>query len=92
MTFVITENIVSNREEYLKLARAFAEDGRNDKGCHGMEVYLDPEKTDTVVFVSTWDAKEDFLGHVHGPSFAKHIPGMAKYYVSGSDRVLVDGL
>ena len=88
MTLVITENIVSNREEYLKLARAFAEDGRNDKGCHGMEVYLDPEKTDTVVFVSTWDAKD----LVQGPSFAKHIPGMAPYYVSGSDRVLVDGI
>lgn len=88
MTLVITDNIVKDKEAYLPLAKAFAEDGRNDKGCHEMHVYDNPETTDHVVFVSKWDSKEAFLASVGGPAFSKHIPGMAPYYVSGTDTFL----
>ena len=88
MTLVITENTVKERNTYLKLAKVFIEDAKNDKGCHGMEVYRNPEKPDCVVFTSKWDSKEDFLAHVQGSSFAKHIPGMGPYYVSGTDTFL----
>lgn len=88
MTLVITDNRVKDRDAYLPLAKAFAEDGSKDKGCHEMNVYADLEAADRVVFVSKWDSKEDFLAHVQGDSFAKHIPGMGKYYVSGKDTFL----
>lgn len=89
MTTVITDNTVKERETYLPLAKAFAADAtQNDKGCHGMEVLVDPEKEDRVVFISKWDSKEDFLAHVQGATFAKHIPGMGPYYVSGTDTFL----
>lgn len=88
MTLVITDNRVKDREEYLPLAKAFAEDGRKEKGCHEMTVCADPEVKDRVVFISKWDSKEDFLAHVQGPAFAKHIPGMGSYYVSGTDTFL----
>lgn len=88
MITVITDNRVTNRDDYLPLAKAFAEDGAKDKGCHGMQVFVDPEQADRVVFISQWDSKEDFLAHVQGPSFVKHIPGMGPYYVSGTDSFL----
>jgi quinol monooxygenase YgiN len=88
MTLVITDNRVKDREAYLPLAKAFAKDGAHDKGCHGMTVYMDPEISDRVVFVSKWDSKDDFLAHVQGSSFAKHIPGMGPYYISGTDTFL----
>lgn len=88
MTLVITDNIVKDRDAYLPLAKAFAEDGKTEKGCHEMMVYADPLKKDRVVFVSKWDSKEDFLAHVGGPAFTKHIPGMGPYYVSGTDTYL----
>ena len=53
-----------------------------------MEVLVDPEKADRIVFISKWDSKEDFLAHVQGSTFAKHIPGMGPYYVSGTDTFL----
>lgn len=88
MTLVITDNKVKDREAYLSLATAFAEDGARDKGCYEMQVYADPEVNDRVVFVSKWESKEDFLAHVQGPAFAKHIPGMGPYYISGVDTFL----
>lgn len=88
MTLVITDNRVSDKEAYLPLAKAFAEDGQHDKGCHEMHVYDDPEVADRVVIVSKWDSKEDFLASVGGPAFNKHIPGMEPYYVSGTDTFL----
>lgn len=87
MVVVITKNLVKEREKYLSLAKAFVEDARTDKGCHDMEVCMDSEKEDEVVFISKWESKDDFLNHVHGPSFAKHIPGMSVYYVSGTDEI-----
>ena len=88
MIIVITDNRVKDREAYLPLAKAFAEDGSHDKGCHGMQAFTDPEQADRVVFLSRWDSREDFLAHVQGPSFAKHIPGMGPYYISGTDTFL----
>ena len=88
MVTVITDNRVKDREAYLPLAKAFAADAAHDRGCHSMKVLLDPEQADRVVFISEWDKKEDFLAHVQGPSFAKHIPGMGPYYVSGTDTFL----
>ena len=88
MIIVITDNRVKDREAYLPLAKAFAEDGSHDKGCHGMQVFTDPEQADRVVFLSRWDSREDFLAHVQGTSFAKHIPGMGPYYISGTDTFL----
>lgn len=88
MILVITENTVKDRDTYLKLAKAFAEDAKNDKGCHGMEVYINLEKEDCVIFASKWDSKEAFQAHVGGESFSKHIPGMSLYYVSGTDSFL----
>ena len=84
----MTDNKVKNRAEYLPLAKAFAKDAVHDKGCHGMEVYIDQEQKDRVVFISEWETKEDFLAHVQGPAFAKHIPGMGAYYISGKDIFL----
>ena len=88
MVLVITDNRVKDRDAYLPLAKAFAADGANDKGCHEMNVYVDPGVENRVVFVSKWDAKEDVLAHMQGESFAKHIPGMAPYYESGKDTFL----
>ena len=65
MVLVITDNRVKDRDAYLPLAKAFAADGANDKGCHEMNVYVDPGVENRVVFVSKWDAKEDFLAHMH---------------------------
>lgn len=88
MTVVITENIVKERDTYLGLAKAFIEDAKEDKGCHSMEICINPEKPDCVIFISKWDAKEDFLAHVGGASFEKHIPDMGPYYISGTDTIL----
>ncbi len=88
MTIVITDNCVNDTAAYLPLAKAFVEDAGNDKGCHGMKICTDPERPDHVVFLSRWDSREDFMAHVQGPSFAKHIPGMSPYYVSGTDTFL----
>lgn len=88
MVLVITDNRVNDREAYLPLAKAFAADAANDRGCHGMEVCVDPEIKDRVVFLSRWETKADFEAHVQGKSFAKHIPGMGPYYISGTDTFL----
>lgn len=88
MVAVITDNRVNNREEYLPLAKQFAEAAKTDKGCRQMEVYVDPDDGERVVFLSKWDKKEDFLEHTKGAAFQKHIPGMASYYVSGTDTFL----
>ena len=89
MTTVITTNIVTDRDAYLPLAKAFAEDAAaHDKGCHGMKVLVNPEAQDEVTFVSHWYSHEDFLAHVQGDTFKKHIPGMGAYYVSGTDTFL----
>lgn len=89
MTTVFTTNVVTDRDAYLPLAKAFAEDViANDKGCHGMQVFVNPETKDEVTFVSQWDSQEDFLAHVQGETFAKHIPAMGPYYVSGTDTFL----
>lgn len=89
MTTVFTTNVVTDRDAYLPLAKAFAEDViANDKGCHGMKVLVNPEAQDEVTFVSHWDSQEDFLAHVQGDTFKKHIPGMGAYYVSGTDTFL----
>lgn len=58
------------------------------QGCHGMKVLVNPEAQDEVTFVSQWDSQEDFLAHVQGDTFKKHIPGMGAYYVSGTDMFL----
>lgn len=89
MTTVITANKIKNRDAYLPLAKAFAADtAANDKGCHGMEVLVNPKSNDEVTFISRWDSQEDFLAHVQGETFAKHIPAMGPYYVSGTDTFL----
>lgn len=88
MIVVITENTVKDRKKYLELAKEFVKDAKKDKGCQSMEVYISLENDDCVVFVSKWDLKKNFLEHVEGVSFAKHIPGMASYYVSGKDKFL----
>ena len=49
MTTVFTTNVVTDRDAYLPLAKAFAEDViANDKGCHGMQVFVNPEAKDEV--------------------------------------------
>ncbi len=88
MIAVITENKVRNREAYLPLAKAFAADAANDRGCLGMEVYIKPGEPDKVVFLSRWESKKDFQAHVEGPSFSRHIPGMGAYYIAGTDTFL----
>lgn len=88
MITVITDNRVKEREKYLPLAKAFIQDALQEKGCRGMEVFQDMESADRVVFISRWDAKADFEAHVQGNAFQKHIPGMAPYYVSGTDTFL----
>ena len=89
MITVVTSNKVKEREVYLPLAKAFAADAQaNDKGCHEMKVFVDTAADDAVTFISKWDSKEDFLAHVQGATFAKHIPAMGPYYVSGVDTFL----
>ena len=88
MILVITDNRVKDREAYMPLGKAFVKDTWSDYGCHSMELCADPDKADRVVFVSKWSSKEDFMAHVQGSTFAKHIPGMAPYYVSGTDTFL----
>lgn len=88
MTLVVTENIVKDRKIYLQLAKLFVEDTKYDKGCHGMDVYIDLQREYCVVFVSKWDSKKDFLSHIQGNTFAKHISGMSDYYISGIDTFL----
>lgn len=88
MTIVITDNRVKDVAAYLPLAKAFVEDAKHEKGCHGMTVCTDPEQEGRVVFLSRWDSREDFLAHVQGAAFAKHIPGMGPYYLSGTDTFL----
>ena len=88
MVLVITKNTVKDRDAYLPLAKAFASDASRDRGCLMMDVCVDPATVDEVVFVSKWEAKEDFQAHVQGESFQKHIPGMAPYYAAGTDTIL----
>jgi len=89
MVTVITDNRVRNRVEYLPLAKAFAEEtAASEKGCCSMEVLVDRDQEDRVVFLSTWEKREDFLASVGGEIFSKHIPGMGPYYVSGTDSFL----
>lgn len=88
MVLVITKNTVKDRDAYLPLAKAFASDASHDRGCLMMDVCVDPATVDEVVFVSKWEAKEDFQAHVQGGSFQKHIPGMAPYYAAGTDTIL----
>lgn len=86
MVTVITDNRVSNRAAYLPLAKAFAEDTiKEEKGCLGMEVLVDQDVEDRVVFLSRWEKREDFLASVGGTVFNRHIPGMGPYYISGTD-------
>lgn len=59
-----------------------------DIGCHEMNVCVDSEVKNRVVFVSKWDTKEDFLAHVQGETFAKHVSGMEQYYEFGTDTFL----
>ncbi len=87
MVLVITKNRVKDREGYLPLAKAFAADAAQDRGCRMMDVCVEPETEDEVVFVSKWEAKEDFQAHIQGEAFRKHIPGMAPYYESGTDTI-----
>lgn len=88
MILVITKNKVNDREGYLPLAKAFAADAAHDRGCRMMDVCVDAETEDEVVFVSKWEAKEDFQAHIQGEAFKKHIPGMAAYYMAGTDTIL----
>lgn len=88
MVAVIIDNTVNNVEAYLPLAKAFAEAGSKDKGCIEMKAYVNPEQKDHVFFVTKWESKEDFENHVKGPAFAKYIPQMGPYYVSGKDTIL----
>ena len=89
MVTVITDNRVNNREAYLPLAKAFAEEtAASEKGCFSMEVLIDQDQEDRVVFISAWEKREDFLASVGGAIFSKHIPGMGQYYVSGTDSFL----
>ena len=89
MITVINDNRVSDREKYLPLAKAFAEESAAvEKDCLGMEVYADLEQEDRVVYISRWETKEDFQATVGGAVFNKHIPVMAPYYVSGTDSFL----
>lgn len=88
MVLVITKNTVKDRDSYLPLAKAFTSDASHDRGCLMMDVCVDPATVDEVVFVSKWEAKEDFQAHVQGESFQKHIPGMTPYYVAGTDTIL----
>ena len=74
MVLVITKNTVKDRDAYLPLAKAFTSDASHDRGCLMMDVCVDPATVDEVVFVSKWEAKEDFQAHVQGESFQKHMP------------------
>ena len=88
MVLVMNDDQVNNREAYLPLAKAFVEDAKKDKGCIDMNIYVDPEDEGRVVYVSHWESKEDFLAHMQGPAFAKHIPGMGQYFISAKDTIL----
>ncbi|MDF2511543.1 MAG: Antibiotic biosynthesis monooxygenase [Herbinix sp.] len=88
MTLIITKNEVNNREAYLKLATAFAAEACHDKGCRDMRVFIDDKEGDYVTFVSLWDSKDDFSAHCQGETFAKYIPQLSPYYVSGTDTFL----
>lgn len=67
MVLVITKNTVKDRDAYLPLAKAFTSDASHDRGCLMMDVCVDPATVDEVVFVSKWEAKEDFQAHVFPP-------------------------
>lgn len=88
MTLVITKNIVKDRPNYLPLAKAFVTDARQDKGCLDMQIALSKEEEDSVTFLSHWNSPEDFTAHCSGETFAKHIPVMSSYYISGTDTIL----
>ena len=88
MVAVIIKNKVTDQEAYLPLAKAFAADARMETGCIEMKVYVDPEDKEHVYFITKWEAKSDFENHVKGEVFAKHIPQMGQYYVSGTDSIL----
>lgn len=88
MVIVITDNCVTDVEQYLPLAKAFAAAASQDKGCHGMKVYRDSMAEGRVVYISRWDSKDDFMNHIEGATFQKHIPAMSAYYVSGKDSFL----
>ena len=88
MVAVIIKNKVTDQEAYLPLAKAFAADGSKENGCIEMKVYVDPADKEHVYFITKWEAKSDFENHVKGEVFAKHIPQMGQYYVSGTDTIL----
>lgn len=89
MVVVINDGRVSNVEEYLPLAKAFARDAAaHDKGCLSMEVLTDPKTPGRVVYLSHFETEEDFKAHAQGPTFQKHVEKMGKYFISAQDTVL----
>lgn len=89
MIVVMNDDRVSNVEEYLPLAKAFAADAvANDKGCISMEVLVDPAVPGRVVYLSHFETREDFEAHAQGPTFQKHVGKMGQYFISAQDTIL----
>ncbi len=87
MVEVIIKNKVNNLEAYLPLAKNFASDSCCDAGCLGMNVLIQPEDHEHVIFVSQWECKSDFEAHCNGSTFKRHIPLMSQYYEGGTDCI-----
>lgn len=86
MIVVMNDDRVKDVEAYVPVAKAFAADAvANDKGCISMEVLVDPEIPGRVVYLSHFETKEDFDAHAMGPTFQKHLPNMAPYFISAKD-------
>ena len=89
MVVVINEDMVTNVEEYLPLAKAFAEDAvKNDKGCISMEVLVDESTPGKVLYLSHFESEEDFQNHAQGETFKRHVGGLGKYFISAKDHIL----
>ena len=88
MVVIINEDMVTNVEEYLPLAKAFAEDAvKHDKGCISMEVLVDENTPGKVLYLSHFESEEDFKNHAQGETFKKHVGGLGKYFISAKDHI-----
>ncbi len=88
MVVVINDDMVTDVEAYVPLAKAFAADAvKNDKGCISMEVVVDPATPGRVLYISHFETEEDFKRNAMGETFQKHVGELGKYFVSAKDSI-----
>lgn len=88
MILQIVDNTIKPemKEEYLSAARDFAKDSsENERGCLGMEVWLDEENPDHVYIISRWSDQQAMS---EAALFLKYKPRLKPCFVGNAATIL----